>query len=59
MFAQTPFADQASSLVSFLALAWSVGDYNAQVSRVFAVGLVTLGCLMAGVAAYAGNQLKT
>ena len=48
-----------ASVVSFLALAWSVGDYNAQVGRVFAVDLVALGCLMAGAAAYVGIQLKT
>ena len=40
------------SVLSFLWLAWPVNTFNAQVGRVFAVDLVALGCLIAGVAAY-------
>ena len=40
------------SVVSYLALAWSVGGYNAQLSRVFTADLVALGCLLVGGAAY-------
>lgn len=47
------------SVVSFLVLAWSVGHYNAQVSRVFTADLLALGCLMVGGAAYVSIQLKT
>ena len=45
-------------VVSFLALAWSVGGYNAQVGRVFTADIVALGCLIVGGAAYASIQLK-
>jgi hypothetical protein len=41
------------SVVSFLFLAWSVGGYNAQVSRVFIADIVALVCLIVGAAAYA------
>lgn len=40
------------SVVSFLYLAWAVGDYNAQVARVFMADVVALGCLVIGGAAY-------
>lgn len=40
------------SVISFLWLAWSVGDYNAQVRRVFAADVVALICLVIGVAAH-------
>ena len=36
----------------FLWLAWSVGGYNAQVGRVFTVGIVALVCLAIRVAAH-------
>lgn len=38
---------------SFLYLAWSVGDYNPQVGRVFTPDLLALVCLVVGAAAYA------
>ena len=40
------------SVVSFLWLAWSVGDYNAQVARVFMADIVALTCLIIGVVAH-------
>ena len=41
----------ATSLVAFLALAWSVGDYNAAVSKVVRVDLVALAAVaIAGIA---------
>lgn len=40
------------SVVSFLWLAWSVGNYNAQMSRVFTADLVALACLLIGLGAY-------
>ena len=41
-----------ASVVSFLWLAWSVGNYNAQIARVFAADLVALICLVIGLGAY-------
>lgn len=40
------------SVVSFLYLAWSVGNYNAQVGRVFVADVVALVCLVIGAAAH-------
>lgn len=40
------------SVVSFLWLAWSVGDYNAQVGRVFMADIVALVSLVIGLGAY-------
>jgi uncharacterized BrkB/YihY/UPF0761 family membrane protein len=40
------------SVVSFLALAWSVGGYNAQLARVVTADLVALACLVIGLAAH-------
>jgi hypothetical protein len=42
-----------ASVLSFLYLAWSVGGYNALVSRVFVADVIALACLVIGVAAYA------
>lgn len=42
-----------ASVLSFLALAWSVGGYNAQIGRVFTADLVALACLVVGAIAYA------
>jgi hypothetical protein len=36
------------SVLSFLYLSWSVGDYNAQLARVYAVDIVALACLVVG-----------
>lgn len=47
------FAAAFVSVLSFLWLAWSVGNYNAQVGRVFAADIVALACLVLGLAAYA------
>lgn len=41
------------SVGSFLYLAWSVGHYNAQLSRIVAVDLLALGLLVAGALAWA------
>ncbi len=46
------------SIGSFLWLAWSVGGYNAQVSRVFAVDIAALVCLIIGGAAHIYKQRK-
>ncbi len=42
-----------ASVVSFLWLAWSVGGYNAQISRVVVADLVALVCLVIGGAVLA------
>lgn len=45
------------SVISFLVLAWSVGGYNAQLSRVFVADLVALACLaVGGVAHFIGTE---
>lgn len=41
-----------ASVVSFLWLAWSAGNYNAEVGRVFAADLIALASLCVGFAAY-------
>jgi len=40
------------SVASFLYLAWAVGGYNAQISRVFLVDVVILVCLVVGAIAH-------
>ena len=40
------------SVVSFLWLAWSVGDYNAHLARVFRADGLALTCLIIGAIAY-------
>lgn len=40
------------SVVSFLLLAWLVGDYNAAVSRVVVADVVALACLAIGIIAH-------
>lgn len=46
------------SVVSVLALAWSVGYHNVQVGRVFTADMVALACLVVGSVAYASIQFK-
>jgi hypothetical protein len=41
-----------ASVLSFLYLAWSVGNYNSQVGRVVLADVVALICLVAGLMAY-------
>lgn len=41
------------SVCSFLYLAWCVGQYNPQLSRVVAVDMLALACLLAGAVARA------
>lgn len=41
------------SVGSFLLIAWRVGGYNAQISRVIAADVVAAICLVVGVVAYA------
>jgi len=45
------------SVVSFLWLAWSVGGYNGQISRVFMADIVALVCLIFGVVAYGWGKI--
>jgi len=47
-----------ASVVSFLVLAWSAGNYNAQIVRVFAADVIALLCLIVAVAAYLLTQIK-
>ena len=44
------------SVSSFLYLAWSVGQYNALLSRVVAADILALVCLLAGAAVHAYRQ---
>ena len=46
------------SVVSFLCLAWSSGNYNAQLGRVFTIDLVALVCLVIGSAAYIYTEYR-
>lgn len=46
------------SVISFLYIAWSVGQYNALVSRVVSADIVALACLLAGAMAHALQRLK-
>lgn len=46
------FAGGFASVLSFLYLAWSVGNYNPQVGRVFYADIVALVCLVVGLVAY-------
>jgi hypothetical protein len=39
-----------ASVASFLALAWSTGDYNASIGRVVAADVLALACLLIGAA---------
>ena len=41
-----------ASVLSFLWLAWSTGNYNAEISRVFTADIVALACLVVGLTAY-------
>lgn len=45
------------SVISFLWLAWSVGGYNSQISRVFMADIVALVCLIVGVVAYGWGKI--
>lgn len=47
-----------ASVVSFIWLAWSVGGYNAQLARVFAIDLAALLCLLVGAVCYAVLRAK-
>ena len=46
------FAGGFASVLSFLYLAWSVGNYNPQVGRVFVADVIALICLVIGDMAY-------
>ena len=46
------FAGGFASVLSFLYLAWSVGNYNPQVGRVFVADVIALVCLVIGVIAH-------
>lgn len=46
------------SVISFLYIAFNVGQYNPQLSRVVAVDVIALACLVAGSAAYAYMRLR-
>ncbi len=40
------------SVLSFLWLAWSTGNYNAQIARVFTADIIALACLTIAAIAY-------
>jgi hypothetical protein len=40
------------SVVSFLWLAWSTGNYNAQVARVFTADIIAMACLIIATVTY-------
>jgi len=44
------------SVLSFLYLAWSVGDYNSEIGRVFTADVIALVCLVIGAAARARSS---
>ncbi|HPF26012.1 MAG TPA: hypothetical protein P5528_09825 [Steroidobacteraceae bacterium] len=44
------------SVLSFLALAWSIGGYNAEIGRVIAADGIAAVCLAAGSAGYLALQ---
>lgn len=46
------FAFGFLSVVPFLCLAWSAGNYNLQISRIVLADLIALACLFIGIAAY-------
>ena len=46
------FAGGFASVLSFLYLAWSVGNYSSQVGRVVLADVVALICLVVGLVAY-------
>jgi hypothetical protein len=46
------------SVSSFLYLAWSVGQYNALLSRVVAADILALVCLLAGAAVHVCHQRR-
>lgn len=50
------FAGGFASVLSFLYLAWSIGNYNPQVGRVFAADVIALICLVIGVTAHFYGQ---
>lgn len=56
-FQLSAFALGLVSVLSFLALAWSAGSYNAQVARVVVVDLAAAGLLIAGCAAWLFMEL--
>jgi len=47
-----------ASVVSFLLLARSAGEYNAQIARVFAADMIALLCLIIAVSTYLFMQTK-
>jgi len=51
-FQPLAFAAGFISVVSFLWLAWSVGNYNAQMARVFTADIIALACLIIAAASY-------
>ena len=57
-FRTVAFIAGFASVGSFLWLAWSVGGYNAEISRVVAVDIAALVCLTIGGAAHIYVQQK-
>jgi len=47
-----------ASVLSFLWLAWSVGNYNAQIARVFSADIVALACLVIAASVYLFMQTR-
>ncbi len=52
------FAAGLISVLSFLWIAWSTGDYNPAIGRVVAADLVALVLLLIGLAAWFGEQRR-
>jgi hypothetical protein len=46
------------SVLSFLWLAWSTGNYNPQVARIFTADIIALACLVIATIAYLCIQKK-
>lgn len=51
-FQPLAFAAGFISVVSFLWLAWSTGNYNAQIARVFTADIIALLCLIIATTCY-------
>ncbi len=47
-----------ASVLSFLAIAWSTGGYNAAIARVVTADLVALACLVVGAVALAWRSRR-
>ena len=55
-FQTAAFIGGLVSVVAFIYVAWSVGNYNQQVGRVFVADIIALVCLVVGGAVHAFTQ---